>query len=374
MMNSVHSARWLAQFKDSDLDFYIFPSTYFKKVHPLINSLVESHSSARYYIQYSTSSAGWIDYFQERILKTFSQRLSRKYRLNRLINSVKPEVVHALEFQHAAYLCSETIDSFGKNFEFIATNWGSDIYHFMDFPDHNIKIRSVLALADKYSAECARDYKLAASLGFKGQQLPVIPNSGGFSTEILSQFKINTSKRDLILVKSYGGYFGRSKLIIEALRGILAKSSNSQIKVHFYSVTEDLVADIKQLVKDFPKRITFTDVGNPLSHAELLELFATARLYLGCSISDGISTSFLEALALGAFPIQTNTSCASEWIDKGAMAKLVSVDEQSFREAIESVIDDCDLLDKAQLKNSEVAKRFLSQEYVQKIASTFYAN
>ena len=43
-------------------------------------------------------------------------------------------------------------------------------------------------------------------------------------------------------------------------------------------------------------------------------LFSKAKVYIGISKSDGISTSLLEAMALGAFPIQSNTSCANEWI------------------------------------------------------------
>ena len=46
-------------------------------------------------------------------------------------------------------------------------------------------------------------------------------------------------------------------------------------------------------------------------HDEILRQFGRARLYLGISISDAISTSVLEAMSMGAFPIQTDTSCSA---------------------------------------------------------------
>jgi len=41
----------------------------------------------------------------------------------------------------------------------------------------------------------------------------------------------------------------------------------------------------------------------PTNHAAILDLFGVARVYLGVSVTDGISTSMLEAMAMGAFPI-----------------------------------------------------------------------
>jgi glycosyltransferase involved in cell wall biosynthesis len=49
----------------------------------------------------------------------------------------------------------------------------------------------------------------------------------------------------------------------------------------------------------------------------MLDLFASSRIYVGISLSDGISTSLLEAMAMGAFPIQTSTACVDEWFADG---------------------------------------------------------
>jgi hypothetical protein len=57
---------------------------------------------------------------------------------------------------------------------------------------------------------------------------------------------------------------------------------------------------------------------------EMLQNFSEARIYIGISLSDGISTSLLEAMATGCYPIQTNTSCADEWVaaESGSITKI----------------------------------------------------
>lgn len=371
MVNSVHSAKWLAQFQDSQIDFYIFPSAYFRKTHPLITKLIESNSSATYSIQGSEDVAGWLDYFQERILKRVSRRFTRKERLHRLIESVHPDTVHALEFQNAAYLCSEVINEFGKNFEFIATNWGSDIYHFMNIAEHKVRIEGVLAQADKYSAECVRDYNLATGLGFKGYFLPVIPNSGGFLSQEIIKPRSIASTRRLILVKGYGGYFGRAELVMTALEPILDKLTD--YSVFFYSITDDLIPQVIRLQTRYQNRVKFSTVKNPLTYIEIQELFSQARIYIGCSISDGVSTSFLEALVAGAYPIQTSTSCADEWVNKGAKAALVNLNLEEITKEVERALDSDDLVNSAQEKNYEVSRKYLNNEIIQEQALTFYS-
>ena len=62
-----------------------------------------------------------------------------------------------------------------------------------------------------------------------------------------------------------------------------------------------------------------------LSHQQVPELFAKSKIYVGLSESDGISTSMLEATAMGAIPMQTSTACGDEWFkDSGvAVAKFL---------------------------------------------------
>ena len=64
-----------------------------------------------------------------------------------------------------------------------------------------------------------------------------------------------------------------------------------------------------------------------LAHNEVQDLFASSLIYVGLSKSDGISASMIEAMASGAVPIQSNTSCCEEWLKDGEGGYLVDFDD-----------------------------------------------
>ena len=43
MANSIHTARWLSQFRDKSVDVVLFPSTPSRNLHPLITELLCSN-------------------------------------------------------------------------------------------------------------------------------------------------------------------------------------------------------------------------------------------------------------------------------------------------------------------------------------------
>jgi len=139
--------------------------------------------------------------------------------LKQIIRREKPDIVHAMEFQHGAYLVIRAFEKLAIRPYFIATNWGSDIYWFQRFPRHRKKIEKVLALANAYSAECQRDHGLANQHGFVGLHIPVVPNAGGFSDQHLKQAVLlpPPSTRKVIAIKGYTGFVGRADIALRAI-------------------------------------------------------------------------------------------------------------------------------------------------------------
>ena len=128
-----------------------------------------------------------------------------------------------------------------------------------------------------------------------------------------------------------------------------------------------------QLVSKYGNRICFSTIKDPISHEELLSVFGKSKIYIGCSVSDGISTSFLEALTKGVYPIQTNTSCAGEWLEKGIIASLINLDLTELESELWRVITEKDLIDFATRANLQVAIQNLSFEGIKKKALAFYS-
>ena len=78
-------------------------------------------------------------------------------------------------------------------------------------------------------------------------------------------------------------------------------------------------------------------------------------------MSDGISTSLLEAIASGTFPIQTDTSCADEWITHGRNGFIVDFkDVEDIANSIKMALNDDALVNFAARINLEIAEARLS--------------
>jgi glycosyltransferase involved in cell wall biosynthesis len=372
MLDSVHTARWLAQFRDSEIDFYVLASKKHKFLHPLLIDLVKGGNKAKFKLLPSSiflKYFGFLDYGLFIFPNSRFNLNTRKYFLKLLLNIKEFDFIHALEIQGAGYLVAECLKKEIVSAKFILTNWGSDIFHFKNNPSHAVKIRFALSRADFYSAECVRDYRLAREFGFNGTELPCIPNAGGFimGEEIAEM----PSGRSQIIAKAYGGEFGRGDLVIESLSEVLADYPN--VSAYLYSVTDDLIDAAIQLKMKFPGRIEFRNRRNPLSRNEISQLFQNSRVYIGASRSDGISTSFLEAIIFGCYPIQTNTSCASEWVSQGIKASIVGQSVVEISQELKEALKSDSLVDSAFKANQLVAKEKLEAEIIRKVALTFYS-
>ncbi len=235
-----------------------------------------------------------------------------------LIRRLKPTLIHSMEFQHAGYLVLKAKEVYGAGFpQWIATNWGSDIFYFRRFADHGAQLRRLLGSIDYYSCECHRDIGLARELGYQGPVLPVLPNSGGFDLEQVFRMRAPgpPSHRKLLMIKGYHHFAGRAMTAIKVLETFAECLKAYEIILFSVSAEQP------------ERKVLNIRVIDAARHDEILAYFGRARLYMGISISDAISTSALEAMAMGAFPIQTNTSCCDEWFEDGKGGFIVPPDD-----------------------------------------------
>jgi hypothetical protein len=249
----------------------------------------------------------------------------------------------------------------------LVTNWGSDIFWFQRFPKHKAKLQKLLQLADVYSAECERDVVLARNLGFTGQAMPVIPNAGGFSEADFAIPRLAPSERKTIALKGYHGWVGRAKVSLEAVKEMSEELRGYKIIV--YSANKSVLKLARQVAKKTGLEIKAFGKG-AMSHKQVLEMFAKSKIYVGLSESDGISTSMLEAMAMGAIPVQTSTACCDEWFgNSGVTVHQITVPavKNAIREGLKLAEDPANAE-----KNLETIKARASAEMVKKVALTFY--
>jgi hypothetical protein len=364
MFDSIHSARWLTQFEDQSIDFLLFPSSPHRRVHPELERLLSISGSASFRLvplaRYLALPL-WV-------LDKFANNFFRGLLLRAAIKNFRPSIVHALELQNAGYVSLRALSNQKpKSLKFMVTNWGSDIFWFQRFPEHKSKLQELLQLADAYSAECERDVLLARDLGFTGQAMPVIPNAGGFSEADLAIPRLDPSERKTIALKGYHGWVGRAKVSLKAVREMSEELQRYQIVV--YSANRSVLKLAKQVSKQTGLEITAFSKG-ALSHKQVLEMFAKSKIYVGLSESDGISTSMLEAMAMGAIPVQTSTACCDEWFgDSGVAVHEITV--PAVKNAIREGLKLAENPTNAE-KNLETIKSRASAEVVKTIALTFY--
>jgi hypothetical protein len=326
MVDSIHVARWIAQFEPNEVEFMLFPSTPNRRVHSMIKDMMAKNGNINivpFGGKLSIPLWGMDLVFPDYV---------RGLLLRRVLRRDQPDFVHALELQHGGYITSRALEDVSLKTPFIATNYGSDIYWFQQFPMHLAKIKKLLARADRYSAECNRDVELAKKYGFTGEVMPVFPNAGGFTEEQLNRPLIPTADRRVIAIKGYEGWVGRASVAVQALYSLTKELAD--YKIIFYSCNAKTIRLVKKLKGKTGLNVEWHGKGE-LSHTQMLDLFASARIYIGISLSDGISTSLLEAMAMGAFPIQTSTACLEDWIDNRASgSNLSAIDSRLVSETV----------------------------------------
>jgi glycosyltransferase involved in cell wall biosynthesis len=97
----------------------------------------------------------------------------------------------------------------------------------------------------------------------------------------------------------------------------------------------------------------------------MLRLHGRARVSIGLSISDALSTSALEALVMGSFPIQSNTSCLGELLRDGQSGMLVHPeDPEAVAAALRRAVTDDELVDRAAEINSRIAAEYLDRSTI----------
>ncbi|MBM4149635.1 MAG: glycosyltransferase family 4 protein [Lentisphaerae bacterium] len=375
---SVHSARWIGLLKGTGWDVAVFPASP-ERPHVSLDGvrlldrgfgLIER--SVRVRVEWPVQRRGMTK--ARDVARRFRPPwMFRQRRLAGAIRRYRPDIVHSLEMQHAGYLTLEAKEVFGCRFPYwIVQNWGSDISLFRHLRGHPEKLRAVLAACDGYDCECDRDVDLAREFGFAGMVGPVRPNTGGYDLAAAARLRTGgpTSQRRVIALKGYQGWAGRALVALTAL-----ERCADLLKGYRLGIYSALTEDIQIAGQLFEKRtgIPVEFLPNHCSHEQILKLHGSARISIGLSISDGISTSLLEAILMGSFPVQSGTGAASDWVSDGESAFLVPPDDpEPVAKALRTALADDVLVDRAASMNAATAAERLDRTRIASEVTGWY--
>jgi glycosyltransferase involved in cell wall biosynthesis len=381
--------RWIATLDDQNWEIHLFPSMDIGRVHPNFRNIIVHHSiySPQLNLHPSVKERGLrigIPFIRNRFSRKFrviARGLTtvraylfpdyRTHALERVINNIKPDIVHAAEFQNSAYLTLKVKEKMGAKFPvWMVTNYGNDIYLYGRLAEHQERVKAVLMQCDYYTCECERDVQLAQSMGLRGKLLPVLPVMGGFDLEHIETISRVSppSTRRQILLKGYQHYAGR------ALTGLQAIAQCADVLRDYRIVIYSAFSDVK-IAAELYKQDTGLQIEilPPVPYEHMLEQFGKSRIYIGVSISDGISISSLEAMVMGAFPIQSFTACVDEWFEDGISGSIVRPEDvNSIADAIRRSVTDDSLVDTAaEINMKTILERADFQKNKAKIAEIY---
>lgn len=357
---SPHFINWTEQLRHTHHEIYWFDVldsntevTKLDFVHQVVGWRYRWNHPGRYRLKSNFPSLN-------RIFNKFNER-NFKDKLESEMHRIKPDVVHCFVMFLTAVPALELIKKY-RNIKWIYTAWGSDLFLHQNIPEYSKGIKSTLPMMDYLFVDCKRDERIAKELGFNGECLGVFPGGGGFELPPMSELK-SLQDRKLILVKGYQDDLGECIKVLEALK-LLSKD------IEGYHIA---VFGANEVINDFLASSDLTNfsikVFGKLPYKELMDLMKETLIYIGNSRSDGMPNTLLEAIVMGAFPIQSNPGDAtSEIISHGKNGFLIE-DPDNVKEIavkIKSAVGDMELMKEAVNYNNLNIRPGLERGFIRK--------
>lgn len=276
----------------------------------------------------------------------------------KIIQEFKPDVVHSFEMRLAGLPILAVMRKYNR-IPFIYSSWGSDLFYYLQLGIARSTVSSFLERVDYLITDCKRDYSIAIENGYKNLFLGVYPGNGGIAIDTT---KIKDSQeRDTIIIKGYDDGVGMASTVIEALQ-LVPLALIHKYSIVIYSADTSIVKQLKNTEYFKSLRVRIVNRGAFISNSELLTIMGKSVLHIGNSISDGMPNALLEAMGMGAFPIQSNPGKVSEEvIEHGVNGFLIENPLDSFEIAnwIQKAIVNKELREEAQTYNVD----FVSKNY-----------
>ena len=352
-----HFFQWADQLKESGYEVYWFDVTdggnkveKIDWVHQIKGWKLKFDFPLRHFLKknFPRISEGIQKYNERKITAVFAK----------LINEIKPDMVHCFEMKLAGLPILAMMQKH-NSIPFIYSSWGSDLFYYPQLGIHEKAVSNFLERVDYLITDCHRDYKIAVVNGYKNSFLGVYPGNGGLAIDTT---KIKDSHlRNTLIIKGYDDGIGMASTVIEALQ-LVPLALIHKYSIVIYSADTSIVKQLKNTEYFKSLRVRIVNRGAFISNSELLAIMGQSVLHIGNSISDGMPNALLEAMGMGAFPIQSNPGNVSEEvIAHGVNGFLISnpLDIHEIAGWIEKALLNNQLREEAQTYNVD----FVSKNY-----------
>jgi GT2 family glycosyltransferase len=238
--------------------------------------------------------------------------------------------------------------------------------------EHADRIKTVLQSVNCYVADSRRDIDLGYEYGLRGHAFQVGSVSGGFDLANMARLRTPgpTSARRTIMLKARHVWVYRGLVAMEALRRNADLLDGYRLVLYY--------VDDQNVWRDAAARLSResgieVEVLPQVPYDEILRQHGQARVSISLTISDGVNISFLEAMAMGSFPIQSAGSATTEWAEQGETALFAGAEDvDAVAAAIRRALMDDALVDRAANVNLGVIQERVDIERMRDPVTALY--
>lgn len=286
-------------------------------------------------------------------------------RLRKIINEVKPDLVHAMRIPFEGMLAADAY----TGAPLIVSIWGND------FTLHAPSTRLMrhythwtMQVADGLHADCHRDVRLAREWGL-GVRKPslVAPGNGGIRTEVF--YPPETLVEEPVILNPRGVRpYVRNDSFFKAIPLVLKKHLNAKFLCTSMAGEAQAIQWVKELGIGHA-----VELLEPIPNRDMANVYRRAQILVSPSIHDGTPNTLLEGMACGCLPIAGDLESIREWIEPDENGLLFDpTNPQSIAEAIITGIENKNLRVEAAGLNQEIISARAEYKQNMSNAEEFY--
>ncbi|OGN95305.1 MAG: hypothetical protein A2Z71_00270 [Chloroflexi bacterium RBG_13_50_21] len=371
---------WISYFIDSGNDVYLVSTFPCQQIDGL-SWLTEIPVAMSGFYKHVDRGEGESGEFLRKIIPVKLRTLFRQYvaplsfpratsRLQELIESVQPDLIHAMRIPYEGMIAALAIKRISekkgrfKKPPLLISVWGNDFtLHARSTSMMAEYTKQALLWVDGLHTDCQRDMRLAMKLGFDiTKPRIVLPGGGGVQLDIFYPSANETTGSE------NNQRVGNASLTIINPRGYRAYVNNDTF-FRAISIVLDRYPEVHFICPDMlgedqaDKWIAKLRIGNKVdllpaqSHEQMAELFRRSQITVSITTHDGTPNTLLEAMACGCFPIVGDIDSLHEWITPGMNGLLVDPgDPNALADAIKYAINQPELRRQAREQNRIIVK------------------
>lgn len=322
-----------------------------------------------------------------RLAAQMADRLGRQWpasleeALANVLRTWRPDIVHTLGFDPAAYLFLRTARAYGflSEVRWVAqARGGPDLDLFQHLPERLALIKEVFRACDHYICDNERNYAFALEHGLDSSKIEnpgvgVVSGAGGLDVDALAALSAAPpSRRERIIVwpKTYETMSSKALPVFEALNTIWDRIQPARIEC-LWLVQDEVRIWFNKMLREDVKRSC--RIHQRLDREPVLRMMAEARIMLAPSLTDGIPNAMLEAMATGAFPIVSPLATITPIVENERNVLFArNLYPEEIAEALMRAMSDDALVDTAARNNLARARELTDRVGVRNRVVEFY--